>query len=126
MHNFTARLIKSSNIITDNVVFQLQPRDMFVNTGETVIFECVYEGSRASAFWEINNRHYHLSNSLPQNHHVHENISGSFLTIDDVDSSLNGNTYRCIVISIFSNIGHLYVLSEAQGKSTCWFIGHCI
>ena len=83
---------------------------MTVEIGGTVIFECVYGESQATATWRINRLQYAYSTVLPTNHRVESNVSGSFLTVHNIDSSMDGNTYQCIVDTFYSTIGQLFVI----------------
>lgn len=89
------------------IIFRTQPQDIIGRITESVTFECTYD-SPSYAIWRINSKNYVYSSILPRNHRV--DSSGSFLTVYDVDFSMNGNTYQCIVNSCYSTIGHLYVV----------------
>ena len=98
-------------ILVDCDIFTSEPRNVLVQVGATVTFDCVYTMSHSNAIWVINGQDYaHSSESmLPPKYLISRNISGSFLTIDDVDLSMNGSTHQCIVLSCFSEIGHLFI-----------------
>lgn len=82
---------------------------MIVQIGETARFECEYEGSLSTASWEINGYLFTYSSVFPPKHWV--DFTG--LNIYDVDRSMDGNIYRCIVDSCFSKLGYLNI---SQGK----------
>lgn len=87
---------------------------MSVEINGTAQFECVFEGSPSFPTWRINRVEYAIPTAmLPSKHRVDE--SGSYLTVYNVDNSMKGNTYQCIVSSCFSDIGHLHVL-YSKGK----------
>ena len=85
---------------------------MFVGLRGKATFECIYEESvQATAVWEINNRRYVFSSVLPPKHWI--DSTGSYLTVCNVDLSMNGSTYQCIVDSHYSTVGHL-IISQGQ------------
>ena len=104
-----------------DVEFQSQPQNMTTVVGETVTFICAYDvvKERTAAIWEINLLRYTASSPLPQQHMITNNINGSFLSVYDIDLSMDGYTYRCVVNSCFSTIGHLSVIQGQHFHDVC-------
>ncbi len=84
----------------------------------TVQFVCLYEGSLALPTWKINGLDYSYLAMLPSKHQI--DLTGSYLTVHNVDISMEGNTYQCVINSCFSDTGHLYV--HLQGVYTNKFV----
>ena len=78
----------------------------------TAQFVCLYEGSQAFPTWRINGLDYSFPAMLPPKHQI--DLTGSYLTVHNVDHSLEGNTYQCFINSCFSDIGHLHVHSQGM------------
>lgn len=72
------------------------------------MFSCTYEGSVAVPTWRINEQLYTWS-SLPDRHI----FNGKGLRIKNVDVSMNGTNYQCIIPGVGqSTVGILIVLTE--------------
>ena len=89
------------------LVFHSQPQNFSVDVGEFVTFECTFTGSLGIPTWEIDGLQYAYSAPLPPNHHV--DLTGSYLTVEVVDTLINGSCYRCIINSHYSRKGILLV-----------------
>ena len=77
--------------------------------GNAATFECIYDESvEVTAIWEINHLRYTYSSLLPVGHQFDE--TGSLITVHDVQLSMDGNSYQCIVNSCYSTVGHLTVV----------------
>ena len=79
---------------------------MTVSEGEDAGFSCTFEGSVMVPTWRISGRLYTWT-SLPDRH----TFDGEQIVIRNVDLSMNGNTYQCLVPGVAqSTIGLLTVL----------------
>lgn len=108
--NFFISIFKILLLHTGDVTFISEPHDIIVESSGSVTFECVYM-SQADAIWAINDLEYvTYVSAFPQKHSIFNNISGSFLTVNDVDLTMNGSTYQCVVNSCYSTVGHLIVV----------------
>lgn len=101
-------------LFTGAIVFLSEPRDILAQIGETVRFECDYEGSQNTAAWEINGYLFATFSVLPPKHRA--DIAG--LNIYDIDRSMDGNVYRCVVDSYYSKRGYLNI---SQGMNVYVF-----
>ena len=88
-----------------------QPRNQTVKEGETIHFECAYQGSDLTPAWRINNSIYSHT-QLPAIYDF--NDQDFSLTVNSVPGSLNFTSFQCIVGTIFSNQGYLFVEVEQQ------------
>lgn len=96
-------------------MFHSQPQNFSVEIGEIVTFDCTFSGSPGIPTWIINGREYAYSATLPPNHHI--DLTGSFVTLNVIETSMNGNYYQCVIDSCYSRIGYLQVLlSRSQTK----------
>lgn len=87
----------------------MQPRNVSVEVGKRSTFTCTYNGSVGIPTWIINGREFAYSAPLPSKHDV--DFTGSYLIVQNVDISMDGNRYQCVINSCFSDIGYLHVVS---------------
>ena len=86
--------------------FTSQPQDMTVSEGEDTRFSCTFEGSVIVPTWRISGLLYTWS-SLPDHH----TFDGERIVIQNVDLTMNGNTYQCLIPGVAqSTVGLLTVL----------------
>ena len=93
------------------VSFVSQPHNQTVKEGDAVRFECTYLGDDLTPAWRINNSIYSHT-QLPAIYVF--NDQDFSLSINSVPGSLNFTSFQCIVGTIFSNQGYLYVEVERQ------------
>ena len=105
-----------ATVIKGAVSFVSQPRNQTVKEGETVHFECAYQGSDLTPAWRINNSIYSHT-QLPVMYDF--NDQDFSLTVNSVPDSLNFTSFQCIVGTIFSNQGYLFVEVEQQIVTNC-------
>ena len=88
------------------VLFTSGPQNQTIMEGESVRFECAYEGSDLTPSWRINTSIY-FHTELPRNFKF--NDQDFSLTIHNVPVSLNFTSFQCVVGTSFSNRGYLVV-----------------
>lgn len=98
--------LTSSSVTKGAVSFVSQPRNQTVKEGDSIRFECSYQGSYLTPAWRIN-RTIYPHTDLP--HIFMFNDQDFSLTVSSVPSSLNFTSFECIVGTVFSNRGYLHV-----------------
>ena len=106
----------SATVIKGAVSFISQPRNQTVKEGEAVRFECAYQGSDLTPAWRINNSIYSHT-QLPAIYDF--NDQDFSLTVSSAPGSLNFTSFQCIVGTIFSNQGYLFIEVEQQYTTNC-------
>ena len=93
------------------VSFVSQPHNQTVKEGEAVHFECTYQGGDLTPAWRINNSIYSHT-QLPAIYDF--NDQDFSLSVNSVPGRLNFTSFQCIVGTIFSSQGYLFVEMERQ------------
>ena len=88
------------------VLFTSGPQNQTIMEGESVHFECAYEGSDLTPSWRINASIYSHT-ELPRSYEF--NDQDFSLTIHNVPVSLNFTSFQCVVGTSFSSRGYLIV-----------------
>lgn len=115
MHN-------NNYFIIDTVTFISEPRNMTILEGESVRFECDFEGSDLTPTWSINHFIYYHTN-LPQIYSFNSQDFSIF--IENVTLDLSGTYFQCIVGQRKSAKGMLIVLrSQSQGTENTVNVSH--
>ena len=93
----------------ENIIFVSEPRDMIVAEGETVTFECTFNGSSLTPYWRINNVIYFIA-SIPPEYIL--NVQDFSVTVRNVTFGQNCSTFQCVVGRIASAEGKLIIQSK--------------
>ena len=93
-------------IIGPGVFFTSGPRNQTITEGESVQFECVYEGSYLIPSWRINTTIYSHT-ELPRGFEFDDDDFS--LAVQNVPLSLNFTTFQCVVGTEFSSRAYLIV-----------------
>ena len=118
IHHFTAsdecrareRVLHAVVAESSSTVTLSKDPEGLISPGEMVRFECTHSASGGGPItWVINDNYYTILN-LPEKH-SRDTSDYNALIIGNVDVMMNGNSYQCIVESVFSNILYLYVTS---------------
>ena len=96
------------------VEFLSEPRDTTTVVGGTAEMCCSYQGSSSNPTWRIDGVIYNWYGPLPRKHTF--NITTKILLIKDVDVTLNGTEYQCLLPSIQSSVGTLYIIVEPYNR----------
>lgn len=92
------------------IVITSEPQDAAAFVGDTVQFNCNYEGTFDVPFWYIGGTAY-ATDGLPRRHSYRNRI----LTVTDVQLTDSGQTYQCSFINPQSRIATLTV-STRRGR----------
>ena len=98
-------------IIVGNVEFISEPVDQVVREGETVEFNCDFDGSDLTPSWRIDDVIYFHSEIRHPYSFDDQDFS---LTVYNVSCVMNASTFQCIVGQCWSREGYLVVLKGKQ------------
>ena len=94
------------------MLFLSQPQNYSIVLGEVVTYECTFTGSSGIPIWIINGLEYAYFAVLPPNHHI--DLSGSYLTVNIANVSMNGSSYQCTIDSCYSVVGKLCIIQSCK------------